>query len=267
MEIKARGIDVSYAQGVIDWPKVAQQVDFALIRATASYPGPGRSGVDTMWNRNIQEAREAGVPIGAYHYSYARDVAEIQEEARHFLATIRPYQFAWPVCLDYEEAFQIGAPGVSGFPLKKQMDMIEAWMKLVEDAGYFAMFYSTASAIARLRATYPERMAKYAVWVAHVDVDKPMTRGGIWQYSWKGKVDGIAGAVDLNFAYVDYPSIIKAAGKNGFGEPMTTPEKPPEEAEKPYQVFTLAGAFESAQAAQAFAVEQEKRTMILYERA
>lgn len=38
----------------------------------------------------------------------------------------------------------------------------------------------------------------------------------MWQYSWKGDVPGINGDVDLDFAYKDYPEIIKAKGLNGW---------------------------------------------------
>ena len=39
---------------------------------------------------------------------------------------------------------------------------------------------------------------------------------GIWQYSSKGSVDGISGNVDLDYCYVDYPTIIKNGGFNGY---------------------------------------------------
>ena len=38
----------------------------------------------------------------------------------------------------------------------------------------------------------------------------------IWQYSSKGSVDGISGNVDLDYCYVDYPTIIKNGGFNGY---------------------------------------------------
>lgn len=38
----------------------------------------------------------------------------------------------------------------------------------------------------------------------------------MWQYSASGSVPGISGAVDLDYAYQDYPSIIKNAGLNGW---------------------------------------------------
>ena len=69
---------------------------------------------------------------------------------------------------------------------------------------------------------------RFAVWVANVGVQKPSYSGayGMWQYSWKGKISGISGDVDLDYAYADYPSMIKEKGLNGFGKP---PEKQPED--------------------------------------
>ena len=62
---------------------------------------------------------------------------------------------------------------------------------------------------------------------------------GLWQYSWTGRILGISGDVDLDYAYKDYPAIIKAAGLNGFTkttqptepkpEPTPTPEPDSEE--------------------------------------
>lgn len=55
---------------------------------------------------------------------------------------------------------------------------------------------------------------------------------GLWQYSWKGSVSGIVGEVDLDYAYQDYPAIIKAAGLNGFAKNATTTDKPNEDTKK-----------------------------------
>jgi GH25 family lysozyme M1 (1,4-beta-N-acetylmuramidase) len=38
----------------------------------------------------------------------------------------------------------------------------------------------------------------------------------MWQYASDGKVGGIAGNVDMNISNVDYPTIIKQKGLNGF---------------------------------------------------
>ena len=47
-------------------------------------------------------------------------------------------------------------------------------------------------------------------------VDKPLI--GIHQYSFKGKIDGISGDVDLDEAFKDYPEAIRSAGKNNLSK-------------------------------------------------
>lgn len=204
------GIDVSYAQGDINWWKIANNptIDFAMIRATATYPHNGKKGIDLKWLENIKGATENNVPIGVYHYSYALTVDEAIKEADHFLDTIKGYKFEYPVVLDFEDGSQT-------FLKPKQMaDICLAWLERVEAAGYYVMLYSMASWLKY--NLNDERLAKYDKWVAHVGVQQPMIDGAMWQYTWEGKVDGISTFVDLNHCYKDYPTIIKTAGLNGF---------------------------------------------------
>ena len=105
-------IDVSYAQGVIDWGRVkASGIAAVMIRATVSYPhlyrGRQLTGIDTMFKRNIEGALAAGLDVGVYHYSYALSVAEARLEAQHLLDTIKPYKLTLQVALDFEDPTQI----------------------------------------------------------------------------------------------------------------------------------------------------------------
>ncbi len=38
----------------------------------------------------------------------------------------------------------------------------------------------------------------------------------MWQFTNEGKIDGIKGYVNCNYAYLDFPGIMKSAHKNGF---------------------------------------------------
>ena len=82
-----KGIDVSKWQGNIDWQKVKKAgIEFAILRA--SY-GDGTSrfknnGRDEQFERNYQEAKKVGIPVGAYHYCYARNIDEAKKEANFF---------------------------------------------------------------------------------------------------------------------------------------------------------------------------------------
>ena len=72
-----KGIDVSYHNGFIDWQAVKNaSMDFAICRT-----GYGKSGLDETFQRNVEEAHQAGLTVGAYHYSYALTQSDAVNEA------------------------------------------------------------------------------------------------------------------------------------------------------------------------------------------
>ena len=82
-----KGIDVSVHNGKIDWQKVrAAGIDFAILRA-----GYGKLAKqkDNRFEDNYAGAKAAGIPVGAYWYSYAMDEDEARQEADVFLSVIK----------------------------------------------------------------------------------------------------------------------------------------------------------------------------------
>lgn len=73
------GVDVSHYQGEIDWERLAEQgIDFAYIKATE-----GSRFEDDYFAFNWQQAEEAGLYVGAYHF-FSFD-SEPQIQAEHFM--------------------------------------------------------------------------------------------------------------------------------------------------------------------------------------
>ena len=216
LEILKRGIDVSYAQGAIDWAKVrAAGTGFAIIRA--GY-GSMDYGEDKRFAENAAGCAAAGIPFGLYHYSYARSADSARDEAAAFLARIKGLRPEYPLWLDFEERIQ------TRLPPSAQMDVIEAFLSAVEEAGYYAGLYSCRDVIDALAAACPARLAKYDLWAAGWGGKDGCTRAhGMWQYSASGEVAGINGPVDLDAAYCDYPALIRAAGKNGLSQAAAAP--------------------------------------------
>lgn len=219
-----KGIDVSYAQGVIDWEKVKASglVDFAILRA--GY-GKETTQVDTQFERNYAACKRLGIPVGVYWYSYATTAAEAEQEAKVCLQTIRGKQFEYPVAFDIEEKES----------LQNADALCQAFCSALEKQGYYAAIYTFKSALENnISAAIKSR---YDIFLSHVGVQQTSYAGayGLWQYSWTGRIPGITGDVDLNYAYKNYPAIIKQAGLNGFGktepepEPKPTPEPDSEE--------------------------------------
>jgi len=211
-----KGIDVSVHNDSIDWQKVKNAgIQFAILRA-----GYGRemSQKDARFEENYRNAKAAGIPVGAYWYSYAMSEDEARLEADVFLSVIKGKQFEMPVYFDLEEKkqFDLGKEKVSA--------IMRAFLERVESAGYFVGLYGSASSLTTHTAY--DIKSRYTIWLAHwAEQTNYSGAYGIWQYSDKGKVNGISGNVDLDTCYTDFPSTIKAKGLNGYGkEQISTPE-------------------------------------------
>ena len=199
-----KGIDVSRHQGAIDWAKV--KADFAIIKA-----GGGKyiSQKDPKFEANYAGCKAHGIPCGAYWFSYAITPAEAEAEAHVFIEAIAGKQFEFPVYLDIEtnKALTTGKKNVSA--------IIKAFCTVMEKAGYWCGVYASR---AHVQSYFDDECKnRYSLWIAEWGAKLNYSgEVGMWQYSENGKKDGINGAVDLDECYVDYPTAIKAAGKNGY---------------------------------------------------
>lgn len=209
-----RGIDVSVHNGNVEWNKVS--ADFAILRA-----GYGReiSQKDKMFETNYKGCKDNNIPCGAYWYSYATTVEDALREAKTCLEVIKGKSFEYPIYFDVEEAsqFRLGKSKVSA--------IIDTFCRYLEKQGYFVGLYMSKYYL----ETYvtEDIRAKYAVWVAQYS-DKCTYKGqyAMWQYSVAGNtkfdtaniksVSGVRGECDCNYCYIDYPTVIKKAGLNGF---------------------------------------------------
>lgn len=206
-------IDVSKHNGAIDWIKVRSSgIEGVIIRT-----GFGRlvSQKDIMFEANYRGAMEAGLHIGAYWYSYAVTVSEAVQEAKAFLECIGDKKFDLPLYLDIEEETQV--------KLGKKVctDIANAFCQTMEKAGYFIGVYSFDSFFGtNLDKDIPNR---YSCWVARVDGKSPQSCRSydMWQYSWKGRINGVNGDVDMNDCYKDLSAVIKKSGLNGYDKTDT----------------------------------------------
>lgn len=205
-----KGIDVSHHQDVIDWNKVkAAGIEFAILRAGLGVES--KEQVDSQFERNYSECKRLGIPVGAYHYSYATSPEGAKRELDFFLKIIKGKTFEYPVIFDIEDET------LMKLPKSVLTENVIAFCDGLEKAGYYAALYSNPDWLTQ-RLDYA-RLKRFDLWLA--DWRKNPSKAfahGIWQYSETGRVNGISGNVDLDVAYKDYPTIIKKAGLNGFGK-------------------------------------------------
>lgn len=203
------GVDVSRYQGAIDWERVkASGVDFVLLRSSIGDGSDVISGEDIRFSKNVVQAKEAGLMVGAYHYLWAETVEDARKEARFFIKTISPYALDFPAILDFEEPSQ-----QQNLTNAERTKIAKAFLEEVKNAGYYPMLYTNRS----WATTYldMDELSEYELWLAEW-FPQPSYTGdfGIWQYTPYGEVSGIAGDVDLDVCYKNYRKLILNGGYN-----------------------------------------------------
>lgn len=209
---KFKGIDISHFQGQPDFAKVKTQADFVIMQA-----GYGRysSQKDKTFERNYSECKKHGIPCGVYWFSYATTAEDARKEAQACLQVIKGKQFEYPIYFDVEGKSLVGRAGVSA--------MCREFCGELEKNGYFAGIYM--SRIPAQNYLTEDVKKRYALWLAEYGgALKWQGLPGMWQYSSTGRISGIAGNVDMDECYVDYPTLIKQAGLNGFKAQAKEPE-------------------------------------------
>lgn len=229
---KQFGIDVSTWQGKVDWEKAKKAgVKFAILRC--GYGMDLADQDDEHFVRNAAECTRLGIPFGVYLYSYADSVEKAESEAKHTLRLLKGLKPEYPVYLDLEDT------KVASIRKDHILEQAKKWVEVIESAGYWAGIYANLHWWnTYLTDSWYDTKAR---WVAqYYKVCEDERQYGIWQYTSTGSVPGVAGSVDCNWGYLDYPAMVREAGKNGFaasGE--TTTPKPSVPVATPETVYTV----------------------------
>ena len=211
-KILLNGIDVSAYQGEVDWQKVKSSgMDFAIIRIGGRGYESGALYEDEFFKNNIQKARDAGILVGTYFFSQATTKTEAAEEVDYLMKLLDGQDLDLPVYMDYENA-----GGEEGRLAKAQLTKIQAtaivneFLTQIESRGYKGGFYSSTSFINE--KIYGKVLGEYySMWAAQYnDFCQYKDIYQIWQYTANGAVDGIEGAVDCNFMYIEKKSTISS---------------------------------------------------------
>lgn len=198
--ISHKGIDVSEHQGKIDWKKVRNDgVEFAFVRVLYRGWGSGKLVEDTTGEDNIREAVENGINVGAYVFSQAITREEAVEEARRAIEIVSPYAQGIPIVIDVEYVPSDDARMDELTP-EERTDVILAFCDEVSAQGYIPMlYYNTEMGGLGVENERLEGITKWYAWYSEVPYYP--YKYDIWQYSDKGKVDGIKGNVDQNISF------------------------------------------------------------------
>ena len=195
----AQGIDVSEFQGRIDWNAVkASGIDFAILRVGFGAPSWG-GRVDHQFSRNISECERLGIPYGVYLYSYAWDDQQAADEASMVIDCLSGHNPRLPVYYDLEDNSIIADGRKSGIASRAK-----TFCNKISAAGYKPGIYANLNWFKTVLTDSVFKSSSWDHWIAQYNSQCDYTGSySFWQYTSSGKVSGIIGNVDMNYAYVD----------------------------------------------------------------
>lgn len=191
-----KGIDVSYCQGNINFDKIDKsQVEFVIVRSSFGWEEGQK---DDKFDRNVEGFKKLGIPVGAYHYSYARSATDAIKEADYCLKCIGNKKLELPIFIDVEE------DSVARLGRRVCTDIIKAFCERIKSKGYQSGVYTNTNWLNNYLYS-EEIVGKYNVWLAQWGSAKPKYDCCIWQYDVGGmnSVSGINASIDLNYMMND----------------------------------------------------------------
>lgn len=191
-----KGIDVSYANGSVDWSYAKKDIDFAIIRSSFGSDIP--SQIDNYFYQNASGCIKNNIPFGTYHFAYFTNVRKAIEEADFAIRLAREFKdYVKFIALDIEEDSERYANSRGAKPDWTECAVV--FLERVKAAGFVPVIYTNQSWM--LNKLNWSKLSGYKLWYAAPGASSPKYSCAVWQYSWNGRINGIAGNVDMNYCY------------------------------------------------------------------
>lgn len=198
------GVDLSEYQNDVDFNKLKEQgFEFVMLRIGGRYYSEeGALYMDSKFFDYYEGAKDAGLKVGGYFFSQAKNAYEAMQEANYLLNEIGNLKLDYPIAYDWEiiEGDDARTDSVTGDELTQ---CAIAFCDTIKNAGYNSIIYSNTALI---YYKYDLSLLKdYDFWIADYEDHPSMYYNfTMWQYDIEGQVDGIEGNVDMNICMKNY---------------------------------------------------------------
>ena len=139
--------------------------------------------------------------MGVYFFTQAINIAEAVEEAEFVVEQLEPYSdmVDYPVVIDVEKVDASNAR-MNNLTKEERTQVVATFCEYIEDEGYTPMIYGNLEMFGLMLDL--EQLEQYDKWYAYYDPTLYYPYDfKVWQYSAKGKVDGIKEDVDMNISF------------------------------------------------------------------
>lgn len=196
------GIDVSHYQGNINWKAVSSSKNVNFVIMKAMYESNKKP--DETFEANYAGATDAGINKGVYNFIGSVSASNPDEDARAFLNILNGRKLEYGIWLDVE------SKNLRDLGKNKVEEVIIKEAEIFTSAGYYVGIYCNLDWYKNVITDKIKKMFDGRFWIARY----PKNDNGIavgklspaeicpesigWQYSSKGKVNGIIGNVDMD---------------------------------------------------------------------
>lgn len=191
------GCDVSEHNSDINWDIVKSHIDFAILRI-GWIGNKNNHTIDKKFERNYNECKRLGIPVGVYVYCYSNNEETIKSGARWTLEKLNGKTLELPVYIDMEDN------SIKGLGKDILTNLCIAFNTEIEKGGKWAGVYANRDWFNNY-LNKDEIKRRYTTWIATYCAGTNKYEGeyDMWQNSSNGHIDGINGRVDTNYMYRD----------------------------------------------------------------
>ena len=222
-------VDVSHYQGAMDWKRTkAAGVQFAFIKATE-----GLNWYDPQFSKNVQGARQNGIPFGIYHFWRGLVAPELQ--LANFMKMYEAIYIGNPI------PFAIDIEAHDGLTPKQTKNSLAKLIQLMaNELGKLPTIYTSKEKWDKYVEPY-ERWKELPLWVANWEASTPtLPRDWEERYIWQYEVADAGPAYGAQSAKIDL-NRVKPAYLEYYGIGVAHPEPEPQPQE--YDItITIDGA-------------------------
>lgn len=209
--LKMKGVDLSHWNRNVNFEELAKEVDFVILKIGGEETEAGKLTMDKTFYRRCKAAREAGLHVGGYFFMSTKPevFCTYPDHICGQLAdALEDVCFDMPLYIDVE-----------GQPLgykTKLTEYVVQWCRYMESLNYFVGIYGSDVSTFHDRLDIGE-LKPFSKWVARYGKEPEYVDPHdyfMWQCSRTAEVKGVSGKCDLDYAYLDFPTVIKKKGLN-----------------------------------------------------
>lgn len=186
------GLDLSVYQDVYDFNLIKESgIDFVILRLGWGPNSDYTFNTDSKFEEYYKGAKEAGLKVGVYYFSYATTIDEVDLEVNYVDSMLKDKQLDLFVSYDWEN-WKLFKDCKMNF--KDVNLMAKKFMDLLSDKGYKVANYGSKYYLENIF-----NLDGYDTWLAQYYEEATYKKDFImWQISDRGRVNGINNLVDVD---------------------------------------------------------------------